>query len=121
MRNEEENRQIQQLIPAESVTYIGLFKDAFVWCDNSTTSFRNWGSGQPDGSGECVVHLRQNRLWDDVKCSDARPFFCYDSECFSMSDVLWPELGRLNYSLLLFTNDMMKIVVINVTDYIASF
>ncbi|XP_016114582.1 macrophage mannose receptor 1 [Sinocyclocheilus grahami] len=78
VRNEDENLQIQQLIPAESVTYIGLFKDAFVWSDNSTSSLRNWQSGQPDGSGDCVVHLRHSRLWDDQKCSDASPFFCYD-------------------------------------------
>ncbi len=106
MRNQEENHQIQQLVPAGDVTYIGLFKDAFAWSDNSTSSFRNWGSGQPDGSGECVVHSRQNRQWDDEKCSDSKPFFCYDSECFSMSDVLWPELGRFNCSLSLFTDDM---------------
>lgn len=108
MRNEEENRQIQQLIPTEDVTYMGLFKDAFVWSDNSMSSFRNWESSQPDGSGDCVVHSRQSRLWDDQECSDARPFFCYDSECLSMSNVLWPELGRLNCRLLLFTNDMIK-------------
>lgn len=89
MRNEEENRQIQQLIPTEDVTYMGLFKDAFVWSDNSMSSFRNWESSQPDGSGDCVVHSRQSRLWDDQECSDARPFFCYDSECFSKFDVLW--------------------------------
>ncbi|KAL0189841.1 hypothetical protein M9458_016940, partial [Cirrhinus mrigala] len=63
--NREENRQIQPLVPEGNVTYIGLFKDAFVWSDNSTSSFRNWESGQPDGSGNCVVYLRQNRLWDD--------------------------------------------------------
>ncbi len=106
MRNQEENHQIQQLVPAGNVTYIGLFKDAFAWSDNSTSSFRNWGSGQPDGSGECVVHSQQNRQWDDEKCSDSKPFFCYDSECFSMSDVLCPELGGLNCSLSLFTDDM---------------
>lgn len=89
MRNEEENRQIQQLIPTGAVTYMGLFKDAFVWSDNSMSSFRNWESSQPDGSGDCVVHSRQSRLWDDQECSDARPFFCYDSECFSKFDVLW--------------------------------
>ncbi len=109
VRNEEENRQIQQLIPAGSVTYIGLFKDAFVWSDDSTTSFRNWGSGQLDGSGECVVHLRQNRLWDDVQCSDAMPFFCYDSECFSMSDVFFgpggppPPYNRYIYIYMIYT------------------
>uniref|UniRef100_A0A8C1XFW1 Si:dkey-31g16.2 n=1 Tax=Cyprinus carpio TaxID=7962 RepID=A0A8C1XFW1_CYPCA len=78
VRNEEENRQIQQLIPTGDVTYMGLFKDAFVWSDNSMSSFRNWESSQPDGSGDCVVHSRQSRLWDDQECSDARPFFCYD-------------------------------------------
>uniref|UniRef100_A0A671P2L7 C-type lectin domain-containing protein n=1 Tax=Sinocyclocheilus anshuiensis TaxID=1608454 RepID=A0A671P2L7_9TELE len=67
VRNQVENLQIQQLIPAANVTYIGLFKDPLVWSENSTSSFRNWESGQPDGSGDCAVHLRQNRLWDDQK------------------------------------------------------
>ncbi|XP_050970317.1 macrophage mannose receptor 1 [Labeo rohita] len=77
VRNLEENRQIQTLVPEGNVTYIGLFEDAFVWSDNSTSSFRNWQSGQPDGSGSCVVYLRQNRLWDDQKCIEVKPFFCY--------------------------------------------
>ncbi|XP_059357488.1 macrophage mannose receptor 1 isoform X2 [Carassius carassius] len=78
VRNKEENCQIQKLIPAGDVSYMGLFKDAFVWSDNSTSSFRNWHSSQPDGSGDCVVHLRQSRLWDDLDCSQTNPFFCYD-------------------------------------------
>ncbi|XP_026106601.1 macrophage mannose receptor 1-like [Carassius auratus] len=77
VRNQEENRQIQQLIPA-GVSYMGLFKDAFVWSDNSTSSFRNWDYYQPDRSGDCVVHLRHSRLWDDQDCSKTNPFFCYD-------------------------------------------
>ncbi|XP_043099226.1 bone marrow proteoglycan-like [Puntigrus tetrazona] len=82
VRNKEENLQIQQLIPAGDVVYIGLFKDAFVWSDNSTSSFRNWNFGQPDGSGECVVKLRQNRRWDDQRCIETRPFFCYERIVF---------------------------------------
>ncbi|KAL0189893.1 hypothetical protein M9458_016992, partial [Cirrhinus mrigala] len=67
MRNEDENLQIQQLIPAGHYVYIGLFKDNYVWSDKSTSSFRNWGSYQPDGSGECVTQLlRDDRLWDDL-------------------------------------------------------
>lgn len=82
VRNQDENLQIQQLIPAEQVTYIGLFQDAFTWSDNSTSSFRNWASSQPDGSGECVAqHLRDQRLWADQNCGNPQPFFCYASEC----------------------------------------
>ncbi|XP_048039094.1 macrophage mannose receptor 1 [Megalobrama amblycephala] len=78
VRNQDENLQVQQLIPAGQVTYIGLFQDAFAWYDNSTSSFRNWDSAQPDGSGECVAqHLQDHRLWDDQSCGSPRPFFCY--------------------------------------------
>lgn len=82
VRNQDENLQIQQLIPAGQVTYIGLFQDAFAWSDNSASSFRNWDSAQPDGSGKCVAqHLQDHRLWDDQNCGSPRPFFCYASEC----------------------------------------
>ncbi len=77
VRNEEENHQIQQLIPAGHFAYIGLFKDNYVWSDNSTSSFRNWDSAQPDESGECVAQqLRDSKLWDDQTCSAQKPFFC---------------------------------------------
>ncbi|RXN04509.1 macrophage mannose receptor 1-like protein [Labeo rohita] len=76
MRNEDENLQIQQLIPAGHYVYIGLFKDNYVWSDNSMSSFRNWDSNQPDGSGECVTQLlRDDRLWDVQTCSTHQPFF----------------------------------------------
>ncbi|XP_016348347.1 macrophage mannose receptor 1-like [Sinocyclocheilus anshuiensis] len=77
VRNEEENRQIRQLIPAGHFAYIGLFKDDYIWSDNSTSSFRNWDPDQPDESGECVAQqLRDSRLWDDQTCSAQKPFFC---------------------------------------------
>ncbi|XDV19535.1 hypothetical protein PO909_024991 [Leuciscus waleckii] len=77
VRNPDENLQIQQLIPT-GVSYIGLFRDAFAWSDNSTSSFRNWDLNQPDGSGECVaLQLQNRRLWEDETCSSPRPFFCY--------------------------------------------
>ncbi|CAM4509303.1 unnamed protein product [Leuciscus chuanchicus] len=80
VRNPDENLQIQLLIPT-GVSYIGLFRDAFAWSDNSTSSFRNWDLNQPDGSGECVaLQLQNRRLWEDETCSSPRPFFCYATE-----------------------------------------
>uniref|UniRef100_A0A672JYS6 C-type lectin domain-containing protein n=1 Tax=Sinocyclocheilus grahami TaxID=75366 RepID=A0A672JYS6_SINGR len=65
------------LIPAGHFAYIGLFKDDYIWSDNSTSSFRNWDPDQPDESGECVAQrLRDSRLWDDQTCSAQKPFFC---------------------------------------------
>ncbi|XP_077083587.1 putative C-type lectin domain family 20 member A [Siphateles boraxobius] len=77
VRNPDENLQIQKLIPV-GVKYIGLYRDPFVWSDSNTSSFRNWASNQPDGSGECVAQqLQDPKLWDDQTCSSPRPFFCY--------------------------------------------
>ncbi|XP_051981988.1 macrophage mannose receptor 1-like isoform X2 [Xyrauchen texanus] len=78
VRNKNENLQIQKLIPAGDKVFIGLFRDAYMWSDNSKSSFRNWHPNQPDGSGDCVMQLlKEHNLWDDDQCSNPKPFFCY--------------------------------------------
>ncbi|XP_021333798.2 macrophage mannose receptor 1 [Danio rerio] len=76
VRNLQENQQIQSLVPAGGVSYIGYFKDDFAWSDSSTSSYRNWDHGQPDGSGICAVLQFHNHMWNDLTCTDPRGFFC---------------------------------------------
>ncbi|XP_051985402.1 macrophage mannose receptor 1-like [Xyrauchen texanus] len=76
VRNQEENLQIQHLIPKGTLVYIGLFQDPYVWSDNSNSSFRNWNLGQPDNYGECIT-VNENDLWTLSNCNVERPFFCY--------------------------------------------
>ncbi|TRY65515.1 hypothetical protein DNTS_021737 [Danionella cerebrum] len=68
--------RIQILVPEGRLCYIGLFKDDFVWEDQSSSSFRNWEPAQPDGSGECACLMSWNRMMDDRWCGDSRPFLC---------------------------------------------
>ncbi|XP_048039112.1 macrophage mannose receptor 1-like [Megalobrama amblycephala] len=76
VRNQGENQEIQQLIPTEGSAYIGLFKDSYIWSDNSGSSFRNWDSFQPGLIGDCVA-LVEERFWKTMLCSRQKPFFCY--------------------------------------------
>ncbi|XP_051566171.1 macrophage mannose receptor 1-like [Myxocyprinus asiaticus] len=76
VRNQEENLQIQQLIPKGTLVYIGLFQDTYAWSDNSSSSFRNWGSGQPDRYGQCIA-INEKHFWRVDDCNVKRPFFCY--------------------------------------------
>ncbi|XP_067308229.1 struthiocalcin-2-like isoform X2 [Pseudorasbora parva] len=87
VRNQEENRLIQQLIPAGTVAYIGLFRDPYAWSDRSNSSFRNWAWNQPDVLGECVA-LLESRRWKTEVCSNPKPFICYRSEVVTKRQIL---------------------------------
>ncbi len=82
MRNQEENHQIQQLVPA------GM---------SHTSGFSRTRSPGPitarlhSETGDLVSRMDRENVWcihgktdsgNDEKCSDSKPFFCYDSECF---------------------------------------
>ena len=45
------------------------------WLDGSKAQYRNWKSGQPDGSGDCGW-LRDGNVWADHICLSIRPFIC---------------------------------------------
>ncbi|XP_051981910.1 macrophage mannose receptor 1-like isoform X1 [Xyrauchen texanus] len=76
IRNLEENQQVQAVVPAGAVVYIGLYKESYRWSDNSSSLFRRWSLNEPDNSGPCVEHIFQLNAWRDQICSTARPFIC---------------------------------------------
>ncbi len=83
VRNPDENQLIQALVPKGTLVFIGLFKDVFRWSDNSSSSFRRWSVGEPDGSGACVEQrLSDTNTWADQNCAETRPFICQDGELF---------------------------------------
>ena len=67
-----------------SGTWIGLkSKDGvFTWTDGSVIKYPQWKSGQPDGSGDCVLfgayYYRGyvSWLWNDVSCTSTSAFIC---------------------------------------------
>ncbi|XP_059361771.1 macrophage mannose receptor 1-like [Carassius carassius] len=76
VRNQDENQQLQNLTNGNMV-FIGLYKDAFRWTDNSSSMIRHWSIGEPNGNGACVLHSLLN-TWSDEDCNQARPFICQD-------------------------------------------
>ncbi|XP_048039109.1 macrophage mannose receptor 1-like [Megalobrama amblycephala] len=91
VRNQEENQEIQQLIPTLGFAYIGLFKDPYIWSDKSRSFFRNWDLFQPDFLGDCVAIL-EDRFWKTELCGKLKPFFCYRSEVAMKRQILRLEV-----------------------------
>ncbi|KAL6491169.1 hypothetical protein MHYP_G00015140 [Metynnis hypsauchen] len=55
-------------------------KTIWIWSDGSSSSYRNWKTGEPNGGGgEMCVQLVQNSeyRWNDAGCHWSYPFICY--------------------------------------------
>ena len=60
-------------IPPEST------RCSWKWTDQTAWNYTNWGPGQPneDINEQCVTIWRDRQSkWNDVRCSDAKPFVC---------------------------------------------
>ncbi|XP_049436248.1 macrophage mannose receptor 1-like [Epinephelus fuscoguttatus] len=81
VRNMTENQKVQELIPAGERVWIGLFRDSWKWSDGSSSSFRHWRPGQPDGGNQhCVAaHFYYSGQWYDEPCAIRRTFICYST------------------------------------------
>ena len=84
VRNMTENQKVADLVPANHIVWIGLYRDSWKWSDGSDSSFRHWVQGEPDnydGKDACVVaDFSRNGEWWDIPCDNKEPFVCY-SEC----------------------------------------
>ncbi len=76
---------IQRVNSGADRVWIGL-KDAWIWSLSDSdfyrgdeSQYRNWGSGQPQGDGDCVF-MNNDGQWHDVGCSTTRHFICYNGE-----------------------------------------
>lgn len=68
--------------------WIGLYrKDAnapWIWSDQSNSTFRLWGSGQPNNYGghQFCMGASLAGKWNDLECQTKTAFICYTGEGF---------------------------------------
>ncbi|MBN3316965.1 PLA2R phospholipase, partial [Atractosteus spatula] len=81
VRSRSENEEVRKVMKNESV-WIGLFRDAWRWSDQRSSSFRNWSIEQPDSGGneKCGSLFLDTKRggWNDASCNTAYPFICYN-------------------------------------------
>uniref|UniRef100_A0A3B4Z4H9 C-type lectin domain-containing protein n=1 Tax=Stegastes partitus TaxID=144197 RepID=A0A3B4Z4H9_9TELE len=78
IENDQENGQVMSLLSAGGYGWIGLYREPWRWSDNSSSSFRNWGTGQPNNyDNQFCVAEESNHLWFDEKCDKEMPFWCH--------------------------------------------
>ena len=82
VRNNTENQQIHNLMPSETLTWIGLFRQPDIyWSDGSGSSFRYWGDFRnPLGSLSVicgVAAVQSSGKWKLMSCERKLPFVCH--------------------------------------------
>ncbi|TNN25212.1 Aggrecan core protein [Liparis tanakae] len=82
VRNMQENQMVHNLVPSESLVWIGLFSNPWKWSDGSESLFRNWNPLVPhefDGfSKKCVaVDFSADGQWETLDCNVKSAFICY--------------------------------------------
>ena len=49
----------------------------WVWSSGSSSTYTNWGSGEPnDSGGEDCTHIYTSGSWNDLPCSSSRAYVC---------------------------------------------
>ncbi|XP_037830333.1 macrophage mannose receptor 1-like [Kryptolebias marmoratus] len=80
VRNEAENQKVKELIPSTGINWIGLYRDTWKWVDGSSSSFRYWGSLEPDNYNYmdycAVIYFQDSGRWEDWNCDDKKAFIC---------------------------------------------
>uniref|UniRef100_A0A4W6EY71 C-type lectin domain-containing protein n=1 Tax=Lates calcarifer TaxID=8187 RepID=A0A4W6EY71_LATCA len=72
--------------------WIGLYRESWTWSDNSSFTFSNWNTGQPDYFLQqyCVMLLHGLWKWHDADCGSELPFICLKGEvCLSSCMQTW--------------------------------
>uniref|UniRef100_A0A8P4K9Z9 C-type lectin domain-containing protein n=1 Tax=Dicentrarchus labrax TaxID=13489 RepID=A0A8P4K9Z9_DICLA len=78
VRNQAENQEIQSMVPAGKLTWIGLFGDSWKWSDGSNSLYRFQWQGSLDnlGEGPNCAHF-YNRKWSVRSCHTKSMFLCH--------------------------------------------
>ncbi|XP_016521448.1 lectin-like isoform X1 [Poecilia formosa] len=86
IRNESENQQVQQLVPAGTKVWTGLYRDGWKWSAGSRFSFSYWKSTEPNnnnGNEKCVLATFDALgKWEDWRCDVEKAFICSSTVVF---------------------------------------
>lgn len=82
LRNDAEYQMVQEVAGGSEV-WVGLYRDAWQWSDQSNSSFRYWNATR---SGLTVTYFCSGLVktisgrWGDMMCNITYPFLCGCSE-----------------------------------------
>ncbi|TNN73126.1 Asialoglycoprotein receptor 2 [Liparis tanakae] len=78
VRNLEENRIVQNLVPPRGHVWIGIYRDGWKWSDGSAYSLRNWKTNEPQGSAKTGVaaDFSADGLWETLDSNVKSVFIC---------------------------------------------
>ncbi|XP_045919928.1 uncharacterized protein LOC123979864 [Micropterus dolomieu] len=76
VRNQAENQEIQIMVPAGKLAWIGLFGDSWKWSDGSISTFRYQGLKPPTNVGEGPNCAYIDRKWSVRSCNTKSMFLC---------------------------------------------
>ncbi|XP_026173583.1 macrophage mannose receptor 1-like [Mastacembelus armatus] len=78
----DENIKVRNKIPFGYEVWIGLYRDAWTWADNSRSLFTNWPTGEPNNaftSQYCVAETALHQ-WNDENCQNMYAFICHQDD-----------------------------------------
>lgn len=80
VRSEEESQILQEVAAGQQV-WTGLFRDPWIWSDQTYSSFRYWRPSEyvytNINTQACVALLKsESGKWGDLSCSEVHPFLC---------------------------------------------
>ncbi|XP_036412608.1 macrophage mannose receptor 1-like [Colossoma macropomum] len=78
IRDQNQNEAVKtEGLNSSTSFWIGLLRDDWEWTDGGRSAYRNWATGQPRLSSDCVT-LRKGK-WETGPCSNTRPALCYST------------------------------------------
>uniref|UniRef100_A0A671UNJ3 C-type lectin domain-containing protein n=1 Tax=Sparus aurata TaxID=8175 RepID=A0A671UNJ3_SPAAU len=79
VRNEEENQMIKKVSKGK-YAWVGVFRDSWVWSDQTYSSFRYWKATKAFSSGitnGCAAFSKNDfGRWQERDCEERHPFLC---------------------------------------------
>uniref|UniRef100_A0A8C6SSY8 C-type lectin domain-containing protein n=1 Tax=Neogobius melanostomus TaxID=47308 RepID=A0A8C6SSY8_9GOBI len=82
IEDESENTAVASVLVSNQWAWMGLYRQAWRWSDDSDSQFTNWQSGEPNnvgGAQHCVLKFKSHQ-WNDRSCSNKHKFICHKGE-----------------------------------------